>query len=119
VCTPCSSCVLGTFQTVECKLKQDTTCEECPPCADGTFKVGECSDNAETECEVCNPCKDAGFYVKTRCNATHDTECLRCPVGSYCLAGETVPRKCPEYQTSLLGARALADCRCMRGFEEF
>ena len=104
LCTVCSTCPLGKYQTAPCSANRDARCEPCTPishseglvtCTGATdSQVELCADNfwrerqQTSQSDLCHSCTicGAGRYQRTACGvgvASQDTECIPCDPGEY------------------------------------
>jgi len=62
VCTPCSVCPRGSYQTKACdpETHEDTECAPCKACGEDEYVKTACTYQSDTVCEPCKVC-DAGF----------------------------------------------------------
>ena len=101
-CLACRACEAGEWR-VGCG---NTTQGSCEPCATGRYK--ERSGSHDDSCAVCEPCRPTQF--RRGCSAVNagtcttcprgkfkdgagawNKTCVQCPVGHYCVNGQTVP----------------------------
>jgi hypothetical protein len=97
VCSSCSACLPGTWESYPCTTTNNRECSFCPPgyfcsgglaidlCANGlTFSLG--NQSTCTNCEICS----AGTYQTTSCISTRNRVCSPCPPGFACPGGTTL-----------------------------
>lgn len=76
VCTKCSSCEDGTFNSGGCFAHNttDTICSEHTPCAAGSYETKEGTTTEDRQCDTCEDCPTTSF-ASTGCCGTVQTYC--------------------------------------------
>ena len=133
VCTACSVCAAGQYQTAACTATTNTACATCPTgcaactgattctacgqgyhlvgsacvactaCGAGQFQVSACTPTQDTVCNTCSTC-GAGQYRTAACAGSSDTTCAACTV---CAVG--------QYQTAACSPTSNATCAACDG----
>jgi hypothetical protein len=116
----CETCVQGTLTNTSATV----TCRSCEAyCSQLSFYVREeCNPLREVICQECQTCWP-GFYANSTCGKNYgnerlDTQCVLCPVGSYCPGGNVsqLAITCPDNDKSPPGSVSEKACDCDPGF---
>ena len=79
VCSNCTACGEGFYETTECTPEFNTECTECTVCEYGTFTNVACGGKDDTVCGTCTVCGDMEYEL-VECSAGSNTECATCAV---------------------------------------
>jgi hypothetical protein len=97
LCSTCTVCSAGTYQTTPCTTTQNRVCTSCPAgseCPGGAF-ITSCILNTsyslgnQSACTNCTVCA-AGTFQTTACTTTQNRVCTSCPAGSACPGGAVI-----------------------------
>jgi len=79
VCSACTVCGTGQYQTAACTATTNTVCTPCSACGAGKYQTAACAGSSDTTCATCAVC-GAAQYQSAACGATTNTTCAACDV---------------------------------------
>lgn len=132
VCSACTTCAVGQYQTAACTATADATCAACPTscaactgaatctscmpgfhlsagtcitcssCSPGQYQVSACSPAQDTTCATCSVCP-SGQFRTVACGGSTNITCVAC---STCAPGQFQAAACAATQDTTCTACA-------------